>query len=531
MSDNKRDQNRIVQTPETAGRKTQTLIWRKRSAPVGGASSAQSDARFVRRALLGSLLAILTLIALGYLAYRNVSSIKQVYAAVLIERGEYQQAEKLINSLDDDDAAQELMKRNYFACAQANEVSGNLDEAIALYQAAGDYTGAEAALQKATYQQAKMYEADGDYQEASETYVSLGDYSDAPDKSEECSYAYAMERYEYGYYEESMRLFYALGSYQDAAEYAKLSAAALSENEGAGDLVSLLVGLTDEQLDERARLRDAREALPSGIVATGYLHTVALKDDGTVLFAGSNRSGQGNVSEWSDITALAAGAYHTVGLKSDGTVVACGSDQYGQCDVGDWSDVVAICAGAYNTVGLTSDGTILNTGYSTYQTLNWHDVTNLSVGDYALCGVMENGQPLTTADELTNDDYFDLVAIGAATATSAGLKADGTVVAIGLDTSGLANILAIDCTPNGLFALDDSGNVTALFYRERDAIDCSAFTDVVAISASATHVVAVTADGRVLAEGLNSRGQCDTDDWVLFTPAAETTGTTDTPEP
>jgi alpha-tubulin suppressor-like RCC1 family protein len=379
-----------------------------------------------------------------------------------------------------------------------------------------------------------MYEADGDYQEAAEAYASLDDYSDALERSEACSYAYALERYEYGYYEESMRLFYALGSYQDATEYAKLSAAALSDSAGAGELVSLLVGLTNEQLDERARLKQARESLPHGIVATGYLHTVAVKEDGTVLAAGSNGSGQGSVTEWGNIAAVAAGAYHTVGLLNDGTVVACGSNKYGQCDVAGWQNITAVYAGAYNTVGIQRDGTIVSTGYAAYRTMKWHDVTDLSVGDYALCGVMENGQPLSTADALIDDTFFDLVAIDAATAECAGLKADGTVVAAELDTSGLTNILAIDCTPNGLFALDDAGRIFALFYRERDAIDISGWDGVeaVAISASATHVAAVTKDGRVIAEGLNNRGQCNTDEWVLFTPPPEATPTPETaPEP
>ncbi len=530
MSENNKEINRIPGRSLNAGRNTPTIVWRKQSAPVGGVSSARSDARFVRRTLLCSLLVVLLLIALGCFAYQNISTIRQFYAGVLIDRGEYQQAEKLIQSLDDESAVAELMKRNYYECAVANENSGKLSEAISLYLAAGDYPGAKPAWQKAVYKQAKIYEADGDFQEASDTYASLGDYSDALDKSEECSYSYAFERYEYGYYEEAMRLFYALGSYQDAAEYAKLSAVALSENKGAGDLVALLVGLTDEQLDERARLKDVRESLPHNIIATGYLHTVALTEDGTVLAAGSNRSGQGNVTEWKSVTAVAAGAYHTVGLLSDGTVVACGSNQYGQCNVNGWDSVTAIYAGAYNTVGIQSDGTIINTGYASYQTMKWHDVMNLSIGDYALCGVMANGQPLTTADALIDDTYFDLVAIDVATATSAGLKADGTVVAIGLDTSNLTNIVSIDCTPNGLVTLDDTGHVASLFYRERDAFDFSGRDDVVAISASATHIVAVTKDGLVLAEGLNNRGQCNTDDWVLFTPDPEMTEPGDRPE-
>jgi alpha-tubulin suppressor-like RCC1 family protein len=377
-----------------------------------------------------------------------------------------------------------------------------------------------------------MYEADGDYLEASEAYTELGDYSDAPGRADACSYAYALERYEYQYYDEAMRLFYALGSYEDAAEYARLSAAALSENEGAGDLVSLLVGLTDEQLAERARLKEERDALPKGMVATGYLHTVARKEDGTVLAAGSNLSGQCNVTDWTNVAAVAAGAYHTVALLNDKTVVACGANQYGQCNVSKWRDVVAVSAGAYNTVGVTRDGTILSTGYATYQTIKWHDVAALCIGDYALCGVMENGQPLSTHSELVTDDYFDLVALDAATANSAGLKADGTLVTNGLDAEGLAGILALDCTPNGLFALDDTGHVSARFFRSADALDVSGWEDVIAVSASATHVVGVTKDGRVLATGLNNKGQCNTKDWVLFTPEPEATEPPEaTPEP
>ena len=33
---------------------------------------------------------------------------------------------------------------------------------------------------------------------------------------------------------------------------------------------------------------------------------------------------------------VAAGDVHTVGVKDDGTVVAVGSNYYGQCDVGGW---------------------------------------------------------------------------------------------------------------------------------------------------------------------------------------------------
>ena len=268
----------------------------------------------------------------------------------------------------------------------------------------------------------------------------------------------------------------------------------------------------------------------SGIIATGYKHTVArTRGWDTFWLSGSNLSGQCNVSDWTDITAVAAGAYHTVGLRADGMVLATGMNTYGQCNVGKWTNIAAIYAGAYNTVGVTKSGQILNTGYQTWNTLQWRDIAQISIGDYALCGVMKNGQPLTTHDELATDDYFDLVALDAATANSAGLKADGTVVANGLDVLGLTNILAIDCTANGIFALDDKGSVLQRAFSYAHLPDVSDWQHIIAISASATHIAGVTAEGRVVSRGASDMGQCETMDWVLFTPPP-TPVPTDQPE-
>ena len=70
-----------------------------------------------------------------------------------------------------------------------------------------------------------------------------------------------------------------------------------------------------------------------------YYHTVGLKSDGTVVAVGDNKYGQCDVSEWTDIVAIAAGWSHTVGLKSDGTVVAVGDNDDGQYDVSGWKDI------------------------------------------------------------------------------------------------------------------------------------------------------------------------------------------------
>ena len=518
MSEQEKRPHSVIHPPVEGEQKNATLIWRKRSAPVGG-SPREGDRAFLRRALTGSLIAVLVLVLIGFLAYKNVSSLKQTYAEILISRGDYAKAQRFIETLENETAKAELQKKNGYAYARRLDDAGKLAEASALYRSAGDYSDAFSRWQDATYRLAALYEADGDYREAGEAFDSLENYQDAPDRGNACDYAYAQERLEYGYYDEAMRLFYALGDYEQAEEYAKQSAAALSESEGAGDLVSLLVGLTNEQLAARAERKAEREALPKGIIATGYLHTVARTEQGTVLATGSNLSGQCNVSDWNNVVSVAAGAYHTAALLADGTVVACGSNEYGQCNVSKWQNVIALYAGAYNTVGVTADGTILNTGFEAYSTIKWHAVASLCVGDFALCGVMENGSALSTSDSLVTSAYFDLVSIDAASANSVGLKADGTLVSNGLDVGGLGDILAVDCTENGVFALKRDGKVETRFYNASDAIDVSGWQTVVAISASATHVVGVTSDGRVLAAGWNAKGQCEVGDWVLFTPA------------
>jgi len=73
--------------------------------------------------------------------------------------------------------------------------------------------------------------------------------------------------------------------------------------------------------------------------------------------------GQCDVSDWTDIVAIAAGFYHSLGLKSDGTVVAMGENERGQCNIDNWRDVVAIAAGVSHSLGLKSDGTVVATKF------------------------------------------------------------------------------------------------------------------------------------------------------------------------
>ena len=103
------------------------------------------------------------------------------------------------------------------------------------------------------------------------------------------------------------------------------------------------------------------------------------------MAVGDNTYSQCEVSEWTDIVAIAAGDWHTVGLKADGTVVATGDDgtaflnkDKDCCALEDWKNIVAISAGSGSTIGLTADGDVKTAGYDdsgkTTIAKKWHDM-------------------------------------------------------------------------------------------------------------------------------------------------------------
>jgi hypothetical protein len=69
-------------------------------------------------------------------------------------------------------------------------------------------------------------------------------------------------------------------------------------------------------------------------IAAGGNHTVALKNDGTVVSWGVYGLAQQAVpAGLSNVVAIATGDYHSMALRSDGTIVAWGFSSVGQCNV------------------------------------------------------------------------------------------------------------------------------------------------------------------------------------------------------
>ena len=178
-------------------------------------------------------------------------------------------------------------------------------------------------------------------------------------------------------------------------------------------------------------------------------HTLALKNDGTVVSWGNGSSGETSVpTGLSGVSAVAAGGLHSVALKSDGTVVAWGGNNQGQSSVPvGLSGVVAIAAGYEHTLALKGDGTIVAWG------------RNSNYGE----STVPSGLGTVTA-------------IAAGEAHNVAIKADGTVTVWG------ANFFPPNGIPEGL-------------------------SDVKQISAGADFTLALKTDGSVVAWGFNGYGQ------------------------
>ncbi len=78
--------------------------------------------------------------------------------------------------------------------------------------------------------------------------------------------------------------------------------------------------------------------------ACGSIHSLGLRQDGTIVAWGNNESGQCDVPDSGPFLMVAAGGFyglyfppyylgHSLALREDSSIVAWGSNEYGQCDV------------------------------------------------------------------------------------------------------------------------------------------------------------------------------------------------------
>ncbi len=270
-----------------------------------------------------------------------------------------------------------------------------------------------------------------------------------------------------------------------------------------------------------------------GLIATGISHTVGLTKDGTVVTTGSNKWGQCEISDWSDIIAIAAGYYQTIGLKMDGTVLAIGRDPWRRLrKLTDWRDIIAIAACEEDTVGLKKDGTVVAVSPFVLEpdsVSSWRDIVAVAVGSRHKVGLKKDGTVLADGSnsegQCNVSSWRDIVAVAAGSHHTVGLKKDGTVLSTGDNRDGQCNvsdwreIVAVAARGKHTIGLKKDGTVVATNYLGNDyhgQCDVSKWKEIVAIDTSLYHTVGLKKDGRVVAVGSNEDNKCSVENWKLF---------------
>ncbi len=210
-------------------------------------------------------------------------------------------------------------------------------------------------------------------------------------------------------------------------------------------------------------------------VAAGEYYTVGLKTDGTVVAVGRNEKYCCNVQSWRGIVEISAGMDYTVGLNTDGnledvggrndfnwfnpsarsgnaSVIAAEWDVIGirpdgtvastckrvQEKIKDWKDIIAIATDnmhGESVLGLKADGTVV---YSEAD-CDWENVISIAMGERREAfGLKADGTVLLKNNSCRTQtlEWQDIIAITAGWYHTVGLKADGTVVAVGRDGDG-----------------------------------------------------------------------------------------------
>lgn len=279
------------------------------------------------------------------------------------------------------------------------------------------------------------------------------------------------------------------------------------------------------QASDRTKLRRLQNRILArkGLVLCGSEFTAALHSRGKAVYTGASRYGQGDVTAYGDVTALACSDSRAVALMRDGTLrlpapvdtrlsdlahvraVSCsdthiaallgnGRVTVGYCDgshaadTAEWPAVLDVVCGKGFTAGLTLHGRVLVAGGGPrlrYAVSRWTDVAGLfadAEGEH-LYAITVDGLLLSTAH-------------------------------LSRAVRSWRNLIYMAASGKRILAVTATGHLYATCPAPDVTMNQAGFA---ACAVSPRHAVALSRDGKVFAVGKNEFGQCDTQRFgVLF---------------
>ena len=268
-------------------------------------------------------------------------------------------------------------------------------------------------------------------------------------------------------------------------------------------------------------------------IAAGASNNLALRADGSVLCWGDNSWGQTNVPFFpTNVVSIASGNFHNLALMADGTVMAWGKNVYGQCTVpNNLSHVIAISAGAEHSMAARGDGSPHILGSPAYSAVtsagNNLPLFARAVGKSTLkYQWFANGAPIIDATNALpyipaiwgNDPVAYQVVVSNAITCVTSSVAKVTVRSLniwGINSDGqtkiprsVINPLALAAGPFHNLAIQGDSTIVAWGknWNGQTTVPTGA-TNIIMVAAGSDHSLALKNDGSVIAWGKNLDGQ------------------------
>lgn len=151
------------------------------------------------------------------------------------------------------------------------------------------------------------------------------------------------------------------------------------------------------------------------------------------------------------------------------------------------------------------------------------DIVQLSAGQYYTIGLKSDGTVVAVGDNTSGQCdvgwWSDIIQVEAGWLYTLGIKPDGSVVGEGMSNSikrelnRWSDIVQVSTGYDHTIGLKSDGTVVAVGETNCDECDVSEWNDIIQVAAKWFHIVGIKSDGTVMAVGDNTYGQCDVGEW------------------